>query len=136
MIKRARNLYRLPEHYITYHPALKKVQFDNHWCHISEGSIWIRQGYAWDGCSPKLDIAGLLTIGIPDGRLYNGLPMTYFPSLVHDVFCQFRDEIPVTKEQTLTIFNDMLEEVGFLPRPFYVAAVKHLGPKRFAGDQA
>ena len=131
-----KNLYRLDSPFTYKHPALSGISFLNERCSIADGSITVNKWYAWDGCSPKFDFAGLVVIGVPDGRLYEGFPITYYPSLVHDVLCQFRSEIPITKDHALTIFNDMLKDVGFLPRPLYVAAVKHFGPQLFAGDPA
>ncbi len=135
MIRRAKNLYRLAAPYRYKHPALIGVNYANRWCVISGGEIVVQPGYAWDGCTPKFDIAGLGVVGVPDGRLYQGLPITYYPSLVHDVFCQFKHEIRISKAAVVQIFNDMLKERQFGARVLYVTAVDWLGPQQFAGDK-
>ena len=97
----------------------------------NKGRLIIRTGYAWDGCTPKFSILGLVVLGVPDGRLRHNVPMTYHASLVHDALCQFRHEIPITKQQVNAIFNDMLWEVGFPLRRLYVGAVNKFGPQDF-----
>ena len=94
-------------------------------------TITIKAGYAWDGCTPKFSILGLMVLGVPDGRLRHNVPMTYHASLVHDALCQFRHELPITKQQVNAIFNDMLWEVGFPLRRLYVGAVNKFGPQDF-----
>lgn len=134
MIKRVKNLYQLKAQYEYQHSALQGVEFSNDWCFIADGCITVAAGYAWDGCTPKYDIAGLGVIGTPDGRLYQGKPITYYASLVHDVLCQFKDEIDISKLQVIQIFNDMLAERNFAARVVYVSAVDWFGPQVFAGD--
>lgn len=133
IITKVKDRYVLAEEFIYKHSVLVDIEYCNAWCTIAGGSILVRPGYAWDGCSPKYDIAGLITIGTPDGRLHEGWPITYHSSLVHDVFCQFRLEIPISKDSVLKIFNDMLAEKDFSARVLYVTAVDWFGPQEFAG---
>lgn len=135
MIRRAKNLYCLDQAFEYEHPALLGVSFWNDWCAIVDGRILVHEGYAWDGCSPKYELAARWVVGVPDGRLQEGVPITYHASLVHDVFCQFRDQIPITKSAVVKIFNDMLADRGFGARLLYVSAVDWLGPQQFAGDR-
>lgn len=134
MFNRVHNLYQLDEDYTITHTALDGITFHNEWCSIEHGCITVHAGYSHDGCSPKWDMAGLGVLGVPDGRLHEGRPITYYPSLIHDVFCQFRDLIEISKEAVLQIWNDMLAEVEFGSRLLYVTAVDWLGPQEFAGD--
>jgi len=124
-------LYKLKEPETFKHPLLEGIEHHNEWCSISHGKITIRTGYAWDGCSPKYDVLGLFVIGTPDGRMHEGKRITHDASLVHDVLCQFRHEIPISKEATIQIFSDMLNDVCFGAEPIYTAAVTHLGPQDF-----
>lgn len=128
-------LYTLtkPYSYRTY--LLEGVSFRNEWLHISpDGTVAISAGYAWDGCSPKWYVAGR-TIGVPDGPIQSdGYPQTAWASLVHDALCQFKHLVPVTKRQSIEVFNELLAAADWKFRRLYVAAVDLFGPQRFAGD--
>lgn len=126
-------IFCIDSDYKYSNPSLDGITFKSDWCHIDDGVITINKGYAWDGCSPKQDLFGLAVIGTPDGRLKEGKPITYHASLVHDALCQFRSEIKISKAATLSIFNDMLLEAGFIMRPVYVTAVDWFGPQNFRG---
>ncbi|NQZ32530.1 MAG: hypothetical protein HRU06_14780 [Oceanospirillaceae bacterium] len=131
MIKRHKLLYCLPKPYRFRHSLLAGVQFKNQWLTIKNGTLTIATHYAWDGCTPKYTILGLFTIGIPDGTLRNGLPWLYHPSLVHDVLCQFRHQLPFTQQQVTQIFNDHLHAVNWPLTTLYTTAVTLLGPQDF-----
>lgn len=77
---------------------------------------------------------GLFSIGTPDGALRHGVPWTYYASLVHDVLCQFRHEIPLSQQQVTQIFKEQLEESKWPLTKLYVMAVTKLGPKDFNKD--
>jgi len=113
----------------------RDIAFDNPWLRINLGMITVKQGYSWDGCSPKWALADLCVIGTPDGRLHHGLPITYHASLIHDTLVQFRHLLPITRQQATAIFDAMLAECDFFWRQLYVWAVSHFGPQDFAGDQ-
>ncbi|EGG93500.1 hypothetical protein IMCC1989_1159 [gamma proteobacterium IMCC1989] len=127
--------YYLEEDHIYRHPAFKGVSFSNGWVSIANGQIIIYKGYAWDGCSPKKHLFGMFIIGTPDGALRFGKPWTYYASLVHDVLCQFRHHIPLSKEQVTQIFNDQLLEAKWPLRRPYVWAVDNFGPQNFKVSQ-
>jgi hypothetical protein len=101
--------------------------------HIEHGQIHIRAGYAWDGCSPKVarPFLDMLHLGIPDGPWHLGTTPTYHASLVHDVLCQWRREIPVTRRQSIQAFDDLLRLAGWRYRWLYVTAVRLFGPRQF-----
>ena len=94
---------------------LSGVEFKNLWVEIKDGLITIKKNYAWDGCSPayKLHLGKFLPQGLWfgtwDGPLNtNCLPVTHRAALVHDVLCQFRLEIDITKETSVGIFKELL----------------------------
>ena len=134
-LKRVWNFVRPKKHYKyklgkdgykLKHSALDGITFNNKWVTIANGYMYIRAGYAWDGCSPKIKIAGIV-VGIPDGPNDE----CKYPSLVHDIFCQFINEISVSKITVLRIFKDMLYRADWCLAEEYVAAVDKFGPQGF-----
>ena len=97
-------------------------EFKNKWLSIKKGEITVKKNYAWNGCSPKISIADLITLGTPDGSLVEGYPITYHASLVHDALCQF--DVPLSQEAITKIFDVMLAEKDFFWRKIYVWAVR------------
>ena len=98
------------------------------WLEIKEdGTITVKEGYAWDGCSPKFNILDLFWVGTPDGAIDEGKPITYYASLVHDALGQFRkeEEMPFNRKQRDFIFAEMLE--GFTFQKLYYMAVRIFG---------
>ena len=98
------------------------------WLEIKkDGTITVKEGYAWDGCSPKFNILDLFWVGTPDGALDEGKPITYYASLVHDALGQFREEkeMPFDRQQRDLIFAEMLE--GFTFQGLYYMAVRIFG---------
>lgn len=71
------------------------VPFECDWLKIEGKTITIKgeyhKGYAWDGASPKLKVAGLY-IGTPDGSIdpKTGKPRTYFATMFHDALYQYK----------------------------------------------
>lgn len=94
-----------------------------------DGTITVKKDYAWDGCSPKLNILGLFWIGIPDGALDEGKPATYYATLVHDALGQFCEEndYPFDRRQRDLIFKEMLEQKHFKLSLIYYLAIKIFG---------
>ena len=128
-------LYTLRKPYSYRTTLLSGVSFQNEWLHVApNGTITIQAGYAWNGCDPKWYIAGR-TIGTPDGPIQrDGYPQTAWASLVHDALCQFKNLVPVTKAQSVAVFDELLRQAGWSLRHLYVLAVELFGPQRFAGD--
>lgn len=88
------------------------------WLEIKEdGTITVKEGYAWDGCSPKFNILDLFWVGTPDGAIDENKPITYYASLVHDALGQFAKEepekMPFNRKERDLIFKEMLEEFTF-----------------------
>ncbi|RVU83818.1 hypothetical protein EOL70_13400 [Leucothrix sargassi] len=92
--------------------------------------IIVAKDYAWDGCSPKVSIAGF-TLGIPDGEIHpeTGKPRAYFASLIHDALLQFSDDprMPFSRAQIDEMFYDILKRDGFKAAPLYYFVVRKLG---------
>ena len=49
----------------------------------TDGTITVKEGYAWDGCSPKLNVLDLFWVGTPDGAINENKPVTYYASLLN-----------------------------------------------------
>ena len=128
-------LYTITKDYHHQFNALIGVSFENEWIRITpDGVLTIRKGYAWDGCSPKYKVLGKI-IGIPDGpTMSDGYPQTAWASLCHDALCQFKHELPIHKEQSLSIFDTMLRECHWWARGIYLFAVDKFGPQKFGLD--
>src|SRR5687767_14262930 len=78
---------------------LTGLTFDNEWLSINKKG-WItvkcsnKRGYAWDGCSPKVNFLDFLW-GTPDGKLdyRTEKSITYYASMIHDVLYQYKKEV-------------------------------------------
>ena len=130
--------YQLPEAYHFQSPHLQGIEFANHWVTIMDAEMVVSKLYAWDGCSPTYYVPVFGWVGTPDGkRDEKGIPQSYHASLVHDVLCQFRREIPVTKHVSVTLFKELLLQGGFHPQAasLYAWFVKLWGPQDFLGDE-
>lgn len=125
--------YKLTAPYTYRHPLLLGVVFSCEWAEIKGGQITVKNGYAWDGCSPAWKF-GSIWLGTPDGPLRpDGKPVTFEASLVHDVLCQFAEQVPMSKSSVSDLFQAMLIEHGF-PRwraAIYRAAVYAFGPQKW-----
>lgn len=86
----------------------------------------IQEGYAWDGCTPKKEIAHLL-LGVPDGAINRstGKPYTYYASMFHDAICQYKATVPFSRLEADIIFEIMLTQANFKWARLYGAAVKN-----------
>ena len=84
-------------------------------------SVVVREGYAWDGCSPKFKVDDII-VGVWDG-FYDAkthYPKTYYASLVHDVLCQFFAKHPLSLRDVDLAFLYLLRENNFmLAVPYY-----------------
>ena len=92
-------------------------------------TIIVTEGYAWDGCSPKICVFDIL-IGTPDGVIDSTTrqPKTYYASLVHDALYQFLPNgLPFTRAQADGCLLRLMEQTGFAPRRIYWLAVRVFG---------
>lgn len=128
-------IYKLNKSYTYTSSLLNGISFENEWGSIRNGVLTIYKGYAWDGCTPKFKITKTKVVGVWDGvKEADGKPTCYYASLVHDYFCQFKNDVPITRATTISIFKKMLKDRGFILQPLYVAAITLFGPKKFKGD--
>ncbi len=131
--KKRKGIYKYVTHEdLLYKNTSIKKTFNNPWLEISEnGDIIIKgthaNGYAWDGCTPKFNIFDLFLIGTPDGRtiVNTGKPITYYASLIHDILCQFRKDIGISRRQADKVFLIYLG--NFNLRYLYYIAVRAYG---------
>ena len=95
-----------------------------------DGNIIIAADYAWDGCSPKINLAGRI-IGVPEGEINpdTGKPRTYYASLIHDALLQFSSDprMRFSRAQIDEMFYDILKRDGFKAAPLYYFVVRKLG---------
>jgi len=115
---------------LTLSTMLVQRAFDSDWLSIDGfGDITVKgsnsDGYAWDGCSPKVNFLDLI-IGTPDGRMDQRTkkPMTYYASMVHDCLYQYKGEVPITRLEADRLFRDMLKSSGFMWWRVYYLAVR------------
>ncbi|EJG0884888.1 hypothetical protein ACEV78_22125 [Vibrio parahaemolyticus] len=108
--------------------------FDSEWLKISiDGLITIKankNGYSWDGCTPKASFFNLFVLGVPDGHVnYRTMkPYTYYASLVHDALYQYLDTVPISKVEIDLLFLEMLGD--FKLRKLYYFFVSKFGGKK------
>jgi len=104
--------------------------FDNEWFRLeADGMVTIKgsnkNGYAWDGCSPKWKFFDVY-FGTPEAVLNSetGQSKTYYASLVHDIFYQFSRQIKkqVKRKTVDREFYHILKTNRFrLAKPYYLA---------------
>lgn len=125
--------YRLDERYVQQIPALPEYfRFSNRWITVVNSVLAVSEAYAWDGCTPVWYLPFLGWTGVPMGKKdAAGVPAAYYPSLVHDALCQFRDVLPISKAQAVALFKQLLLEAGF-PKwqaSLYATMVSLFGPQ-------
>ena len=128
--------FKLRRPFTLKRPEFEGLEFHSPWCKIENGELTIRSQYCWDGCSPAIPLPFNVWLGTPDGALCDdGRPQSFYASLVHDVFCQYAEIVPLTKAEVCTIFYDMLRLRGFSPfrAALYKFAVARLGPQTWGG---
>lgn len=133
--------YQLDEAFTHKSSFLAEIEYANRWVTIIDQELIVTRGYAWDGCTPSYYLPFIGWVGTPDGeRDENGIPQSYYASLVHDVLCRYRHEIPISKAQTVAIFHELLLQGGFSKKraDLYASMVKMFGPQKWlvADDKA
>jgi len=118
-----------------YKSAITGQAFDNEWFRLeTDGTVTIKgsnkNGYAWDGCSPKVKIWDIY-LGTPEAVLdfATGQSKTYYASLVHDVFYQFSRQIKerVKRKDVDREFYKILRISRFRLAKVYYFAVRLFG---------
>lgn len=119
-----------------YKSSITGRQFENEWLKLEpNGKITVkgtnRQGYAWDGCSPKLFKIVDMYFGTPESVLNydTGQPKTFYASMIHDVFYQFSKDLKhmVKRKEVDMEFFTILERDGFRAAKLYHWGVWALG---------
>jgi hypothetical protein len=92
------------------------------WATIEEGILYISQGYAWNGCSPKRKVLGVW-LGTPDTA------SNVHASLGHDVLFQFSatKHFKLTFEQVNGLFRSLMRKDRFPLSEMYYQAVMGFG---------
>jgi hypothetical protein len=89
-----------------------------------------KEGYAWDGCSPKIKIKDVY-FGTPEAVLNfeTGNSKTYYASLIHDVFYQFSTDLKsfISRKEVDREFYIILKENKFRFAKLYYGVVRLLG---------
>ncbi|MBN1406132.1 MAG: hypothetical protein JW946_06405 [Candidatus Omnitrophica bacterium] len=128
------HIYCIKKDYV-YKTAIKNRALENEWVKLeADGTIIVkgtnRQGYAWDGCSPKIKIKDIY-FGTPEAVLnFNtGQSKTYYASLIHDVLYQFNKDIkpPIKRIDADREFYCILKKDNFRFAAAYYRAVRVLG---------
>lgn len=113
--------------------SLRGYQCDSKWLRVEPcGRVTVKAGktgYAWDGCTPKFSLLGLIIVGTPDGHIdvETMKPKTYYASLVHDALYQYLDTIPIPRKEIDRVFLEMLKETAFPLAFLYYIAVRIFG---------
>ena len=65
-----------------YDTKITGLEYKNDYFELKkDGMLSIKDGYMWNGCSPKYDLLGMI-IGTPEATFNSkGVPKTYFPSM-------------------------------------------------------
>ena len=128
-------VYCIKRDYI-YKSSIKNREFENEWFKLErDGKITIKgsnkNGYAWDGCSPKPVKIADMYFGTPEGVLNytTGQPKTYYASMIHDVLYQFSKDIKrlVKRNEADKEFYAILKRDTFRSARFYYWSVRSFG---------
>jgi len=118
-----------------YKSSIKDCEFENEWFKLEkDGTITVKgtnkNGYSWDGCSPKIKISDVY-LGTLEAVLNvnTGKSKTFYASLIHDVFYQFSKDIKsfINRKAVDNEFYVILKEHGFRFAKIYYRAVRLLG---------
>jgi hypothetical protein len=83
---------------------------------FSEGILYIKKGFTWDGCTPKFRIFGII-FGVPDFK------ETYRASAVHDFLINHQSSHNISRYIIDMIFDHILKEDHFKYRWIYSGVV-------------
>lgn len=127
-------VYCIKEDY-RYQSSIKGSAFDSEWFKLEEdGTVIVKgsnkEGYAWDGCSPKIKIKDVY-FGTPEAvmNFETGKSKTYYASLIHDVFYQFSTDLKsfISRKEIDREFYIILKENKFRLAKLYYGVVRLLG---------
>lgn len=131
--KRRKGIYKFLEvkDHVYQTSILTGIVIDESWLRVENGTITLKgsngDGFAWDGCTPKLNVFDLVLLGTPDGRvnINTTKPVTYYASMIHDVLCQHVGTGGLTRKQADDVFLELLGDFDL--RYLYYLAVRIWG---------
>lgn len=93
----------ITDYTIRYHDATGKV-----WARHDKFGLYVEEGYAWNGCSPKRWVWPFGWVGTPDFQC------TILASLCHDIGYQFSrtEHFPLSKAQVDALFYHTIDMLG------------------------
>ncbi len=122
-------IYKLDKAFICK-TELVGHHFQSEWLTLlPDGTIEIPEGYAWNGCSPKISVFDLCVIGTPDGIIdINTMkPKTYYASLVHDALYQYYEWHDILRNEIDQLFLKMMKNTKFRLANIYYHFVRFFG---------
>ena len=138
------------EKFVTLKTEIRGVEYESDYLRLAKnGDLAIKRGYAWNGCSPKTAIMGMV-FGTPEGALpkvrekyairkkleemgYAPLnwnkPKTYYATLIHDSLYQISDRHAEKMDRKTAdqIFLAFLKAFRFPPAKLYYLVVRIFG---------
>ena len=129
---------------------VKGIRIENDYLRLKEdGELKIKPRYTWNGCSPKIEVLGMV-LGTPEGALpemreketinlnlehagYGHLdwckPKTYYASLVHDCLYQISETEAerMSRKVVDDLFLQLLKAYRFQIAVIYYLAVRIFG---------
>lgn len=106
---------------------------DDYFAIWPDGRVVVKEGYASDGCTPKIYLGPILGVwGVPDGALdpVTRLPTTGRAFFIHDSLLQYRYIIGITPQAAHSEFCREIKASSFPAADLYCWFVRHLGPKK------
>ena len=124
--------YRLDKDLVHQTTRLNGITFHSDWLTIENGTIRLKEGYAWDGVTPAFYFLGIWW-GVWDGpKGVDKKVVSWKATAIHDAFCQFVGLIKgISRDQTVEIFKELLEQNG-APKfmsTIYPWFVRYCGPQ-------
>jgi len=127
-------IYCITKNY-KHKTAITGREFENDWLKLEKnGTVTVKgtnkNGYAWDGCSPKIKFKDIY-FGTPEAVLNydTGKSKTYYASMIHDILYQFHKEItPALKRRDVDKeFYFIMKQNKFRMAFVYYTVVRVLG---------
>lgn len=117
-----RYFYRLKGDYILFVPSLQNYIFEGEFLQVKNGNVIVKNGYAWNGNTPKTLFLGIL-FGTPDGFLGHTLEA----SLLHDALYQYGKKFNLSRKEADKIYFEDLKRLDWQLAKVYNFFVRLLG---------
>ncbi len=127
--------HTLGVHFFFKSRHLRGITYCNRQILIMGGAIQIRPGYSWDGLDAKERLPRFLGLGINMNFWPGGEDKANHILTAYDAICQYRHELPISKEAASEILGDLLLKAGALPIfvSFYKWVVQSYGVQIWDG---